>query len=515
MSARFKLQASCPSCGAPVELASSASSFAVCGFCHSGLSRDGDVLQRIGAMSQVLEDYSPIQLGASGVWDGQAFTVVGRIQMTYPGGFWNEWHLFYPDGSSGWLSDASGQYAVLTPVRSAEDAASSSTHGKPLAAPLDLPRYEALAPGRSVPLLGQTFVVSDRREAQCTGAQGELPFAVSERWTGRVADLRQANQLLTLDYSDGEPVLYKGTAVALPDLKMQLLRDEHTINESAGRLKGKLQPLSCPSCGSGIKAVAGATPVANCGSCGSVLDVSGKAALLMDKGQKAHGRTRGAFLEAGDAGVLRGVSWTVLGVIQQSSTVDGETYRWTDYLLFNVKSGFRWLSQSADDQWSWVEVLDTWPTSLKERQVSYRGARFDVSDDYRSQVDRVWGSFNWLVRAGDTTECVEFKVARSTAEVPAGSILVRETAAEEQTWSFCAPIKAEMVATAFGKRKPVARPAPVVEREMAEPVDFGSMLKYGGMGHLVLWGMNPTMLGFTVGIVTAVALGIAMALEET
>ncbi|WZB64528.1 hypothetical protein WJ970_28860 [Achromobacter xylosoxidans] len=32
--------------------------------------------------------------------------------MRYDDGFWNEWYLWFEDGSDGWLSDASGQYAV-------------------------------------------------------------------------------------------------------------------------------------------------------------------------------------------------------------------------------------------------------------------------------------------------------------------------------------------------------------------------------------------------------------------
>jgi hypothetical protein len=58
----------------------------------------------------VLVDYSPIQLGTSGICDGRAFTVIGRIQLRYADGNWNEWCLAFHDRGTGWLGDASGSY---------------------------------------------------------------------------------------------------------------------------------------------------------------------------------------------------------------------------------------------------------------------------------------------------------------------------------------------------------------------------------------------------------------------
>ncbi|MGL1400171.1 DUF4178 domain-containing protein, partial [Vibrio parahaemolyticus] len=48
-----------------------------------------------------------MQIGTSGFIEGQAFTVVGRIQLQYDGGLWNEWALQVGDGQQEWwLSDA-------------------------------------------------------------------------------------------------------------------------------------------------------------------------------------------------------------------------------------------------------------------------------------------------------------------------------------------------------------------------------------------------------------------------
>ena len=72
------------------------------------------------------------------------FDVIGRIQMRFEDGFWNEWYLWFEDGSDGWLSDASGQYAV-TRRRSAKTRKA-------------LPAFADIRPGLEINLDGQRFV---------------------------------------------------------------------------------------------------------------------------------------------------------------------------------------------------------------------------------------------------------------------------------------------------------------------------------------------------------------------
>src|SRR5204862_1942155 len=94
---------------------SAASVMAVCEYCRSTLLKDAESVKDIGKMSEVLEDYSPIQINTSGTFQGQNFTVVGRIQLRYDAGFWNEWYVLFDHGASAWLSDASGQYVFTLP----------------------------------------------------------------------------------------------------------------------------------------------------------------------------------------------------------------------------------------------------------------------------------------------------------------------------------------------------------------------------------------------------------------
>ena len=106
------LTASCPSCGAPVVFKSASSVFAVCDYCQSTLVRHDQALEDIGKMAALVEDRSPLQLGAEGSYKGVHFALIGRIQIKYSQGYWNEWHLLFDDMRTGWLSEAGGEYVV-------------------------------------------------------------------------------------------------------------------------------------------------------------------------------------------------------------------------------------------------------------------------------------------------------------------------------------------------------------------------------------------------------------------
>src|SRR6476660_8779808 len=106
------LKASCPGCGADITFQSSVSIMAVCEHCNSTLVRRDVDIEAVGKMATLQVDGSPLQLGAGGDYRGAAFTVVGRIQLRFDRGIWNEWHLLFSDGRSGWLGEAGGTYAV-------------------------------------------------------------------------------------------------------------------------------------------------------------------------------------------------------------------------------------------------------------------------------------------------------------------------------------------------------------------------------------------------------------------
>jgi ribosomal protein S27E len=394
---------------------------AVCSYCNGTLLKEADAVRDIGKMGQVLEDYSRLQIPASGNIDGSRFTVVGRIQLRYDDGFWNEWYVLFDDSSAGWLSDASGQYVFTREVP-----ANPRAMG-----------FGLFKPGKPFISDGKTFYASDVRTAQCTAGEGELPFQVGAGYTAKVVDLRAGNAFMTLDYSDGDsPRQYLGRGVTLEEMQCQLLRDDDAIKEKAGNYRGKVQPLACPSCGHGISYAPGFAAQLVCPSCHTPIDAStgGKAEVLLAVDtQEQHKPT----LPLGDIGTLDGVSWQVLGVLARVS--EGEA--WGEYLLFNPVAGFLWLIELADGSWQKCHVLNVWP-DWKETSLRYQNSGYALLYRYEATVAYAAGAFNWRVKAGDTDHVKEYGSGQSR--------LSMEWSDTEINWSASEPLPQDVLQKAFG-----------------------------------------------------------------
>lgn len=202
----------CPECGAPVRMRAGIMT-AVCEYCDSTLVRTDANIDLIGKVSHLLDTGSPILLGSHGRFGGTPFDVIGRLQVRYERGTWNEWYLAFADGTNGWLSDAQGRFAIM---RRAEPTG-------------PLPAWDALVLGETVRLGGKPFLVVDRRAAAYQGAEGELPFVAQPGVVFHAADLaNDRGQAATLDFGTdpaaGAPDLYLGTFVRLAAIELAPLR---------------------------------------------------------------------------------------------------------------------------------------------------------------------------------------------------------------------------------------------------------------------------------------------------
>ncbi|HTW65013.1 MAG TPA: DUF4178 domain-containing protein [Bryobacteraceae bacterium] len=200
--------ANCPNCGAPVKFLWSSAVQTTCEFCHSILVRTDVDLKKVGEVADLPADASPIQIGTEGAYQNKSFVVVGRIIYEYEQGGWNEWHIVFNDGSSGWLADAQLEY----------DLSWLSTAPGPL--PPEPDRYQ------TIQWQGKTFEVTSITKAHYKGVQGELPFEYWDKADMMFADLRSTTgDFATLDYSERPPLLFVGRAVDFDDLHLKNLRE--------------------------------------------------------------------------------------------------------------------------------------------------------------------------------------------------------------------------------------------------------------------------------------------------
>jgi hypothetical protein len=166
-------------------------------------------LEAVGTVADLPEDPSPIQIGAEGTYRNKPFVVIGRILYEYEQGRWNEWHLIFTDSTSGWLSDASLEYAV--------------SFNRPL--PPNVPAAHDLPRGWTHQVDNIRLEVTSITRAHYAGVEGELPFEYWGKNDVIFADMRSADaQFATIDYSEQPPLLFVGEALEFEDLRLKNLK---------------------------------------------------------------------------------------------------------------------------------------------------------------------------------------------------------------------------------------------------------------------------------------------------
>ena len=281
-------RAICPSCGAPVLFHSAASIYAVCEFCRSTLLRTGEDLQNLGRMADLLDDTSRIQIGSEGTFRSRHFLVVGRIQLKYEAGLWNEWHILFDDGRSAWLAEAAGEYIVSAQVSVREP----------------IPAFTALVPEMPVTLDGRQFTVTDLETARCISGEGELPFRVAAGYDVNTADLRSNDRFLTIDYSETPPLVFVGQSTTFVDLKLVNLR-EASETSAGGAPQVGARAFNCPHCAAPLQIHSPAIESVACDACGSIIGIDNENVRLLARAAQALREV--PWLPLGSRGSLHGV----------------------------------------------------------------------------------------------------------------------------------------------------------------------------------------------------------------
>ena len=425
------VQVSCPSCGAPVRFQSAGSAVAVCPFCRSTLARDGDALKSLGKMAELLADDSPLQIGATGSWRGVGFTLLGRLQMRYGAGAWNEWHILFDDQRHGWLSDAQGLWTLTLPQSLKSE----------------VPGFDAFKPGQKVALAGKVFEVTNKEEAVCLSGEGELPFIAGAGYVANVVDLRSADAFATLDYSESPPQCFVGEAVEAGALKLRNLRDR-AREALVEKPKHKALALACPSCGSPWQLHDQSILAVACPACGALSDVDGELAKVREAARA--GSTILPPLPLGSRGKLAGQEWEAIGFLRKS-TVGELGADWDEYLLYDGLGGFAWLA-SERGHWNFIRQLNSQPAMSKYggQDVRVNGQEFRHFASYRGETSFVLGEFTWKVAVGEQVEVSDY--------IAPPQMLSQEKSASEITWSQGEYLSPEEISTAFGLKRSLLPP---------------------------------------------------------
>ncbi len=410
--------------------------------------RDGDTLSRIGKMAELFDDFSPLQLLASGVFNGRSFTIVGRLQYKYAKGTWTEWYAAFGDGSTGFLSEDNGAYVFTLPASLQRE----------------IPEPAFFRVGATTAIDGKPFSVASSEQVSLLSAQGELPHLPALGQPFAMVELRSAEgEVLSIDYGPAlggqKPVLALGRSVLLDDLKLTGLRDASVREEKGGRQFG------CPNCGAVIAVQLASSKTITCRSCNSLIDLSqGVGAELKHATQD---EPVNPLIPLGSVGQLQGANWQVVGFqhrLGHGPDDDLEFFGWDEYLLYHGKRGFIFLVD-AEDGWSVVKPVTGAPFYKDGANVaSYLKTIYTFNSRYSATTTYAAGEFYWQVARGEKTSNRDFSNGKQ--------LLSQETTGSEVTWSSGSKIDALAVATAFKLNDRIG----LFKRSDATPLSSGSRM---------------------------------------
>jgi hypothetical protein len=390
--------------------------------------RSGDTLARTGKMSELFEDFSPLQLMASGKWDGKPFTLIGRLQYKYAQGTWSEWIAGFDDGTTGSLSEDNGSFVFST--------AFTSKSPVPTAAQFEV--------GHTTAINGKTFSIAANNSVILLSAQGELPKLPPLNAAFNIVELRgDQGDVISIDYGSDTPALSSGRAVLLEDLQLKGLKDEQAKTESG-------QQFACPNCAASLQVSLASTKSLTCKSCNSIIDVSGGinggAAAQLTYALQAE--PVAPLIALGSTGQLQGLTWQLVGFQHRMGyEVDDpdEHFCWTEYLLYNKKRGFTFLVDSTEG-WSLAMPTTGAPTLSPNGSVAtYLSNKYSQKYSYKAETTYVAGEFYWRVERGQQSNNTDFEK---------GAVLLsREETPNEVTWSMGSKLSSAAVAKSFNLKE--------------------------------------------------------------
>ncbi|OGK08814.1 MAG: hypothetical protein A2W80_01540 [Candidatus Riflebacteria bacterium GWC2_50_8] len=166
----------------------------------------------------------------------------------------------------------------------------------------------------------------------------------------------------------------------------------------------KLKSLKCTQCGGAIELRGGHNVrTIVCQYCGACLDSKKEFAVLHSfLNQKRPFMP----LKIGARGKLKGIEFTVIGVLKYEQCEDGEIYRWLEYLLFSYTHGYVYLCYE-DGHWVMMhEVKDLPETEVeifmpRKAAIVVRDMTFKVFECASAKLSYVEGELTWQARQNE------------------------------------------------------------------------------------------------------------------
>lgn len=220
--------------------------------------------------------------------------------------------------------------------------------------------------------------------------------------------------------------------------------------------ESKIRKIQCPKCGASLSLCGGDQVVSLvCSRCQSALDAEHDFAIL--KTYQSLKRPDVPF-NIGMVGTLKGVSFTIIGMVEFTQKDQWGTYPWVEFLLYSPTHGYSWLCYEDRHFVFGREVKDVPTVSFKNlleipifnTTLDVRGKNFKVYECAEADISYVEGELTWVAGVGD-------KIKYLDAVAPPFLYSVEETRLERENF-FGEYVSPEEVFQAFNMPKKPQKP---------------------------------------------------------
>ncbi len=194
----------------------------------------------------------------------------------------------------------------------------------------------------------------------------------------------------------------------------------------SGPPKPQAKALNCPKCGAAIVLRSfGQAVTVVCSSCRSILDAKDPNLAILQQFELKTSDVK-PLIPLGTRGKLRGTDYEVIGFQRRSALIDGITYYWHEYVLFNPYKGIRYLSE-YNGHWNDISICKQLPMP-EGNSANYLGETYKHFQTSDASTDFVLGEFPWQVRVGEKAAVTDY--------VHPPRVLSSEKLDKEVTWSI-------------------------------------------------------------------------------
>lgn len=211
----------------------------------------------------------------------------------------------------------------------------------------------------------------------------------------------------------------------------------------------QVESLTCPGCGASltVRSMGRAVTIV-CSHCHSILDAKSPQLSILQSFAVAAGEEV-PLIPLGSRGKWRGTVYEAIGFQRRDTAVEGVTYSWREYVLFNPYKGFRYLTE-YNGHWNDASVTTALP-EVESGSAKYLGKRYKHFQTCMASTIFVLGEFPWQVSVNDAVEVTDY--------IAPPYVLSSETTGAETTWTLGEYVNGAEIWKSFGL--PGAAPKPI------------------------------------------------------